>query len=256
MIKFYHDNLLWADSTTITASDEDGFFPASNLADTRRTKVFRSTAISSSIVIDTISTEEVDSILLVPNSKTGWGFTSPILVSANPTNTWGSPAYSTSIISSEIDQEHDFAFKSITQQSYRFWRFTFDGTPYPEVSKIFLGLEQSIGTRSISFGWQYQDEDNSIISTNRYGQKFIDVINRQKKFNFQFENLSKTEVDDFFSLYDHVGKTLPFFVRIGCDGMINNKNRFAGMVFFEAIPVITNSFYGRYSMECQLSEAM
>lgn len=255
MIKFYHYNLIQQSNTVISDPNANALFPLTNLSDSRTTKVYRSTTPSTSIVFDFISAEEVDSILIIPNQMQSWGFYGSVTIEANPTNVWSSPAFSTTLLPSEIDQEHLFAAKEWVAQEYRFWRITATGTNYVEFSKIFLGKKQTIGNRSISFNWQYQDGDNSIITTNRYGQRFADIVNRQKRFSFQFELLNKSEIDDFFSIYDYCGKYKPFFVRIGCDTMINNPNRFAGYVFFEDMPVITNSFWGRYNLEATLVEA-
>lgn len=256
MIKFYHFNLVDQPTTNISCSNENALFPLTNLADHRSTKVFRSTSSSTSVVFDFISAEEVDSIVLIPNLMTSWGFTGSITIEANSTNVWTSPAFSTTLTPAEVDQEHLIAHKEWVAQEYRFWRISASSAGYVELSKIFLGKKQTIGTRSISFNWQYQDADNSIVTINRYGQRFIDIINRQKRFSFQFELLNKDEIDDFFSIYDVCGKYKPFFVRIGCDTMINNPNRFAGHMFFEDMPVVTNTAWGRYNLEATLIEAI
>jgi hypothetical protein len=260
MISFYHVNLVNQIQTVITAGDENSFFPASNIADDRRTKVYRSNGVSDSIVFDFSSIEGVDSILIVPHIINGFGFSDPVTVEANATDSWGAPAFSTTITSSEIDQSHNIAIKEFTEESYRFWRLTFSSGSYVEVANVFIGKQKLIGTspanRSISLGWSYQSGDRSTIQENRYGQKFIDEIARQKAFTFQFEILSKDELDDFLEMYDRNGKTIPFYVRIGCDNMINNKNRFSGLVYFEEMPEIINNSFGRYDLQVTLREAM
>lgn len=256
MIKFYDYNLVTQPGTIITDPNQNALFPVSNLSDQRTTKIYRSTTDTTKIVFDFISAEEVDTIILVPNHMTGWGFYGDVLLEANPTDEWSSPAFSGVLDNTEIDQAHQFAVTELAAvQEYRFWRLSFTGTNYVEVAKVFIGKKQTVGTRSISFGWQYSDEDNSIVTSNRYGQRFVDVINRQKKLSFQFEQLSKNELDDFLSIYDYCGKSKCFFIRIGCDTMINNPNRFAGYVYFESIPSISNTTWGRYALSVSLVEA-
>lgn len=255
-VKFYNYNLVDQPSTVITASSENAFFPVSNLKDDRRTKVFRSTAASCTLVFDFITAESVDSILLVPHITYGWGFNSSTIVEANTTNTWGSPAFSTTIGPSEIDQEHMVAVKEFTAQTYRFWRLTFTGTSYVEISKLFIGAKQLIGTgKSIDYNWQYVSADNSIIQLNRYGQKFIDVLPEQKRIAFSISNMTITQVDSFFAIYDYSKKTKPFFFYIDCV-ILNNNKRLLGYFYFDEKPALTNPFHALWSTQATLSEAM
>jgi len=255
-LKFYNYNLVNQSSTVITPSTENAFFPASNLKDDRRSKVFRSTGASVNIVFDFQSTEDVDSILLVPHGTNGWGIDTPITVEANATNTWGSPAYSTTITSSDLDSEHEIAIKEITTQSYRYWRIVATGTSYVEISKIFIGQKQLIGTgKSPDYNWQFIDNDNSIIQLNRYGQKFIDELPDQKRIAFVLSNMTMDQVDDFFSVYDYNRKIKPFFMYIDCD-ILNNNKRFAGYFYFDEKPAITNPFHALYTANCSVSEGL
>lgn len=256
-LNFYYYNLAQQSATVLAASETNAFFPVNNIKDARRTKVYRSNTGACNVVFDFITIEEVDSIVLIPHTILGFGINTPITVEANATNTWGSPAFSTTITSSELDTAHEIAIKNISpSQSYRFWRLSFTGTGFCEVGKVFFGLKHILGQgRSVDYGWSYQDSSNSIITLNRYGQRFVDEFNRQKKFSFTLSNLSKTEVDDFFEIYDYNGITRPFFIQLGCDTIINNTNRFAGYVYFDDIPAVINTFHARYTIQLSLSEA-
>jgi hypothetical protein len=72
----------------------------------------------------------------------------------------------------------------------------------------------------------------------------------------QLSLLSKTQLEQIFELYDNNSTTKPFFVSLGDDVMITDHRRFSGMVFFNSIPTITNTSFGRYSISMQLEEAM
>jgi hypothetical protein len=255
-LSFWYGNLIKSPAV-LSASENNAFFPVKNIQDDRATKVYRSNTSSCSVVFDLQTIEEVDSIILIPHPILGWGITNPITIEANATNNWLSPAFADSIGASEIDLVHQIAIKEIQEQSFRFWRLSFLGGSFCEVGKVFIGKKHILGNgRSVDYGWSYQDASNSSIVTNRYGQRFIDEANKQKVFSFNLSNLSRNEVDDFFEIYDFCGITKPFFVRIGCETMINNRNRFSGYVFLNDKPVVVNNSFARYSMQVSLSEAL
>lgn len=256
-IKFWNYNLVTQTQTVITATNENALFPASNLKDSRRTKVFRSTANSCNIVFDMITTETVNSIVLVPHSSNGWGINTPITVEGNATNTWGAPSFSTTI-TTELDQIHEIAVKEFADQSYRFWRLSFTGTTICEVSKVFIGALQEIGSsRTMDYGWQYIQDDLSIVSTNRYGQKFVDLIDDQKKMIFDINLMTKDEFDDYLTVYDYNRKSRPFFFKVDSTNAItNNDNRISGYFFFESMPVITNPAHALWNTSVVISEGL
>lgn len=246
----YSDNLV--NQSTITASSENALFPVSNLKDYRRSKVYRSTSNTASVVLDFNETSEISSFLIAPDKRNGFGI-STITLEFNGTNSWSSPAHTEVVtFSTELGLGiHDF-----NTVSYRFCRIVMTSTlGYCELSKIFIGKALNIG-RSINFGWSYKDEELSQSRVNRYGQKFTDIITRQKVINAAMSLLDKDQLDEFFKVYDTCGESKPFWVKIGCDNMINDNRRFSGPVFFNDIPVITNSSFGRYGLSMSLREAM
>jgi len=252
-IKFYSYNLL--DRAALTPSTENALFPAENVQDFRRTKCFRSTTNSDNLIIDFGETSDVDSVFLVNNSVSGWGL-STVGIEMNATANFTTPAYSNTLTFSEAHGVGYTEFAST--QNYRFMRLVLTSSlGYCELSNLFVGKMISLsGDRSINYGWSYQSKDNSRNTENRYGQKFSDVVNRQRVINFTISNLDKDHLDQIFEIYDDKGVTKPFFLRIGCDEMINEKRRFSGMVYFNSIPTITNRFFNNYTLSMQLEEAM
>jgi hypothetical protein len=247
---FYSGNLV--DTATITPSTVNLNFPVSNIVDPRRTKVFRSTSNTSSLVMDFSETSEIDSVFLVDEPRNGFGISSVNLL-LNATSDFTSPAHTEAIT---LSPTHGVGFKKFIQQDYRFAKLELTSTlGYCELSKIFIGKAIDLG-RGPNFNWSYQDKDISTIKENRYGQRFVDVITRQKQFNINMNLLNKDQMDKIFQIYDEKSNTKPFFVSIGCSTMINDINRFAGMVYLNAVPTITNTSFGRYSLSMQLEEAM
>jgi len=251
-IKFYSGNLV--DQATITASTENALFPLSNLKDPRRTKVYRSTTNSDEIVFDFQETSEINSCFLVDNPFDGFGV-STLLLQMNGTNSWGSPAATESLA---IDTQFGMGLNDFTTtHSYRFARLVATSSlSYCEISKLFIGKSiDLLNGKSINYGWNIVYKDNSRTVENRYGQRFTDVINRQKQINISLSNLSKDQLDQIFEINDDKGTSKPFFVRIGCTPMINNVERFSGMVYLSSAPQITNTFFNNYSLSMTLEEA-
>jgi hypothetical protein len=247
---FYSNNLI--DNSTITASTENLNFPPSNLKDPRRTKVFRTLSNSDTLVLDFQETSEIDSIFIVDEPRNGFGI-STLSFDLNATSNFTSPAYSNNLTFSTT---HGVGFKSFPIQNYRFCRLSLTSTlGYCELSKVFIGKAIDLG-KGPNFSWSYQDKDLSIVKENRYGQRFVDIITRQKQVNMAFSLLNKDQLDKIFQIYDEKSTTKPFFFSVGCSTMINDPNRFAGMVYLSSVPVITNTSFGRYSLSMTLEEAM
>jgi hypothetical protein len=251
MISFYIDNLI--DKATLTPSSVNAQFPANNLKDSRRTKVFRTNNFSDNLVIDFQETSSVDSFIIMDNWKDGFGV-STLSLQLNPVDNWATPLFQTPITYSI---KHGISINEFTPVSGRFARLVMSSTlDYCELSKIFIGKKLTIGNdRSINFGWTYVDNDLSSKASNRYGQLFFDKNTRQKQFNISFSLLTKDAMDDIFQIYDKMGETKPFYVSIGCDNMNNEKERFQGMVYMNSIPTITNTNFNRYSLSMSLIEA-
>lgn len=249
-LKFFTGNLI--DNATFTASSQNLNFPPSNLNDPRRTKVFRTLNNTDTLILDFQETSEIDSIFIVDEPRNGFGI-STLALDLNATSNFTSPSYSDTLTFSTV---HGVGFKSFTQQDYRFARLSLTSTlGYCELSKVFIGKELALG-KGPSFGWSYQDKDLSTVKENRYGQRFVDVITRQKQVNISLSLLEKDQLDKIFKIYDENSNTKPFFVSIGCVNMINDPNRFAGMVYLNSVPVITNTSFGRYSLSMTLEEAL
>jgi hypothetical protein len=248
--EIYHENLI--DQSTITASSENLLFPLSNIKDPRRSKVYRSILNSDNIVIDFNETSEVDSFIIVADKRNGFGF-STISLEFNATDEWTSPAATESIT---FSTQFGIGINEFTTtHSYRFCRIVLTSSlGYCELSKVFLGKKMNLG-RSINFGWTIKDNELSTKQSNRYGQIFTDIILRQKIINCALSYLDKDKLDKVNSLLDSKGETKPFFVKIGCDNMVNDYNRFSGMVYLNDVPTISNQYFNKYNMSMTLNEA-
>lgn len=250
MITLYSNNLV--DQATLTASSENLLFPLSNIQDSRRTKVFRSLANDTSIVFDLMETSEIDSFLIVSNPRSGFGV-STITIEANGTDSWATPAFTTTMT---FSTKHGVGLKELDAAiNYRFVRMVFTSTlGYSEVANLFIG-KKIVPSRGINYNWTFRDEDQSSVKENRYGQKFVDLIGRQRLFNALIQNLDDENLNLLLDITDRKGKVYPFFVKIGCQAAMSDPYRFIAMVFFTTIPTNTNRHYNNWGFPLQLEEA-
>ena len=252
-IQFLANNLI--DAAALTPSTVNAQYPIANVNDDRRTKTFRSTSNSDNIVIDFGTSESVDSFGIVDNWQNGFGI-STLTVEANGTDSWGAPAFTTSIT---LDADFGVGIKSFASQSYRFWRIVMTSTlGYCEIANMFLGAADKIVTNGVSYNWSYRNRDLSRKSTNRYGQLFIDDISTQKELsNLQFQIMDKGEMDVIFNAYDSNRTVKPIFVYfpLETDSLSNNDDRYNGMYYFRSEPSFNNINSGYYNTALNLREA-
>lgn len=247
--EIYSNNLIY--QSKITASTQNAQFPLNNILDPRTSKVFRTTASTGSIVFDFNETSEVDSFFIVGDKRNGLGVHT-ITLEFNHLNEWTAPA---ATVSALIDAEYNSGFVEFPVKEYRFCRMVMTSTlSYCEIANIFLGNKLNLG-RSINFNWSIRDNELSTKQTNRYGQVFSDIIGKQRTVNAGLSLLDKDMLDKINYMIDFYGETRPFFVRIGCDNMVNNNLRFSGFYYFNDIPQISNPSFGRYNLSMTLVEA-
>jgi hypothetical protein len=251
MIKFYYNNLL--DDAGLDPTSENAQFPASNIQDNRRTKVFRSTSNEDDLVLDFGANEDIDSFFIVDNHQDGFGI-SDLTIKLNSTTSFATP-----LATHEIDLNNKFGqgFKKFNSVSARYMKMELDSTlGYCELANFFIGKElELIDGKSINFGWTHQDRELINKSFNRNGQQFSDLIGTQKVFNVSFTNLTKDQLEQLDNMYDQCGTFKPFFVRIGCPDITNQLERYSGMVYLSNKPTKTNTFFNRYGLSMEMVEA-
>lgn len=247
--EIYSDNLIY--QSIITVSSENALFPVSNILDPRTSKVYRSTLPSANIIFDFGETSEIDSFFIVGDKRNGLGVHT-ITLEFNHANEWSNPPETQAIT---IDAAFNAGVTEFTKKSYRFCRMVMTSTlSYVEIANIFIGKKLDIG-RSINFNWSIKENELSQKQTNRYGQIFSDIIGRQRQINASMSFLDKDQLDKINSVIDYYGETKPFFIKIGCDNMVNNFLRFSGMFYFSDIPQVSNPYFNKYNMSFSFIEA-
>lgn len=244
MIKFLANNL--AETSTLTASTVNASFPVDNIKEDFRTKVWRSTSNTDTVIFDLGSIEPVDYLAIVDNWKDGFGI-STLTIEANATSNFSSPSFTTTL---SFNATHGVGIKSITEQSFRYWRFVCTSTlGYCELANVFIGKAVDIATNGIAYNWSYSNKDIKKQSTSRDGQEFIDVIGTRKELNeLKLKVMNTTELDQIFEVFDNRGTTKPLFIDFSDPGanLINDTDRLNGLYKFTddiETPNISSGFW-------------
>jgi hypothetical protein len=205
--KFYANNLIY--SATITASTTNANYPASNIKSDFRTKVWRSTSNSDNVVFDFGQAVEIDSICVMDNWQSGFGFTA-MTIEANATNTWGAPAFTTTLTKDDV---WGVGIKEITAQTYRYWRLVLTSTlGYCEIANLFIGKRTEFTTNGLSYGYSFSNQDLLVKSNTVYGQEFFDDYGTTKEMTgISLSSLNVTELEKVLEVSDYCRTTRPFF---------------------------------------------
>jgi hypothetical protein len=251
--KFYFNNLV--PEAIVNPSTENALFPASNILDDRRTKVFRSTTNSDHVYFDFGAAESIDSFVAVGHTLNGFGY-STVSLELNNVATWTSGALAT--ISVTIDTLNDIAHGSlVTPVNARYAKLIMTSTlGYCEVSKIFIGRMEEIGTNDLAYPLKFQMNNLGIVSKNRLGQKFFDSIASQKQFSGSIDAMTNDEVDVIYDLANQCSFDAPFFIRIEDASVFNDNDRVAGYYYLKDDPVFTYTQGGFWSTALNLEEGM
>lgn len=251
MIRFYVYNEI--ENGVLTASSENASFPLENLKDGRRTKVYRSNSNSDHIILDMGGFKPIDSFCMVDHTLHGFNLAS-LTLELNSTNNWTSPALSIPIT---IDYENGIAlYEFATPVSYRYARLVMTSTSgYCELSKVFIGLRSTYAEVDFSYPLNFQINDLSTVTKNRYGQRFIDEVATQRVIKAKIDYIPKANIDDFLDWLGIVSNTRPFFINFDNGQMANNVNRFNGYYYLGSEPSLTLTTGNYWSLDLTLEEA-
>lgn len=252
--KFYFNNLI--EEATLTPSTVNALFPVANLKDVRRTKVFRSTANTSHIYFDFGAAEPIDSIVLVGHTLNGLGITSASL-ELNAVATWtvGAPV----TIAITLDNINNIGHgKHTAVVNYRYAKLVMTSTlGYCELSKVFIGTARDIGaTQDFAYPLNVSMDNLATISKNRFGQKFIDEVSTQKKFQGDLKTLTNEEIETVYDLVTECSVTKPFFMRLEGVDVFTETNRVNGYYYLKNEPNFKYTSGGFWDCNLDLEEGM
>lgn len=235
-ITFLTNNLALDADVSVLSGGENSQFPLSNIQHTHTTKVFRSTSNTSEILIDLHVTTLIDSFAMVGSTTEGIGVTTVTLYASATTDFSGSTP-----ITIDISPDHNFGFKLFDAGgSYRFWKISMSATAgYCELSKIYLGPKTQLIDNTLSGPtFSYSRKDNSKISVNSYGQRFIDMGNTLDTLSGTVKYADSSEFDTLNNIYRDHGESTPLWFITDPDGTICTDSEFLFSGYF----YITKSF--------------
>lgn len=251
MIKFYVYNEI--DNGVLTASTENATFPLSNLKDPRRTKTYRSNTNSDSVVLDMGGFKPIDSFFMVDHTFNGFNLAT-LTLEFNSTNVWTSPALSIPITIDYINGVALYDFP--TPVTYRFCRFVMSSVSgFCELPKLFLGLRSTYSFVDFSYPLNFQINDLSTVTKNRYGQKFIDEVGTQRNIRANIDYIPKDDIDDFLEWLTVVSITKPFFINFDNGQMSTDINKFNGYYFLNGEPSLQFNSGLYWNLSMNLEEA-
>jgi hypothetical protein len=242
------------DTALITPNDENSQFPVLNLKDYRRSKVFRSLTNHSEIIFDFGEAVDINSFMVVSNPKLGFGF-SQIKIELNVANGWATPLVSQIVVTDDQFQVGSFEF----DQTYnvRYARIVLDNASqsFCELANIFIGMYQDLGVIDFDYPLEYKNRTNVEVSRNRYNQKFMDKINKQKFIGGSLKNLTKEEMESVFEIIDYADTVKPVWLRIDSDNIAVNPNRLNGCFFLQSSPSPKFNVGNFWSVDLDFEEA-
>jgi len=250
MISLYHNNL--AKTAALIPSSENAQFPAENIKDNFRTKVWRSLTNSDNLILDLGTIETIQAFGIVDNWRDGFGITS-LTLEANASTDFSSPAFTQAIT---LDTEFGVAvIEFATPQTFRYWRLVATSTlGFCELANVFLG---TIKKFNFDFNWTHRSKDLRRETKNKYEQEFVDQFGTRTELrNLELAVMDKDELEDFLDVLDLVGATQPLFFEF-CDDTqsVNNQpNRYNGQYKLINVPADTNFSAGFYSASIDLKE--
>lgn len=222
-ISFLSENLVDSSVLSLTTGSENAQFALENIKNEATAVKFRSQENNVVLVIDLQQTRNIDTFAIHGDTNTSLGLTSVSFKTSLTTDFTSSTA-----INVPISAEFLLGYVYLTTPvSHRFVEVTLTGTgSFVEVSNIFVGerielLQQNLSISSFSYGF----EDQSRVSSNSYGQKFIDKRNKIKQLGGNIEFCIKSEQETLDDMFLRHGESLPIWMIVDKEGdSINDGN--------------------------------
>jgi hypothetical protein len=228
-MKLMNTNYCTEDATVITASSENTNFPASNLKHPFRSKRWRSTASTSeSVVFDLVTTEAVDSVVILWPKEDGIRLSDSAVVKiqANATNVWTSPAVNQTLTINDVYMVASHYFS--TDQSYRYWRVVVQdpGNAYGCVELGVVWIGKSLAIDNAQNGFKAALTDLSKSSKTDFGHVYVDQYPQLMQIDFSYQYLDYSVVQILEDAYRQNGNSKPVMLVLDAEGSVFDKDHF------------------------------
>lgn len=254
-LTFLTDNLVLNSDVSVLTGGENAQYPVKNIKHEHTTQTFRSTSNTSEILVDLKATESIDAFAMVGSTVDGVGVTTVTLYGSGTTD-----FSSSTPITVDISHEHNFGFKLFDAGSYRFWKLELTNTAgYCELSNIYLGSKTQLIENNLSIGtFRYEQADNASVSTNSYGQRFIDKLNTLTSLSGTIKSALSSEFELLNQIYTRHGETEPLWVIADPEGNLSSGSEylFSGYFYFDRAFTWKSSGPNLYDVNINLGEAV
>jgi len=254
-------NYAWQAQTEILTTSSSNEFPASNLKNFLRSKIFRTSSITGDqgVVFDIKTIEEIDSIVVLPNPLSGFKFSPAVelKVQASATNLWVAPPFEETLVIDEPTQIASLFL--LAPESYRFWRISmtdpFNAYGYFELGKVILGRKTDFA-RVPSIGFSLNTVDLSKIESTPYGHKYFDIYPNIKSLDVELNLMTDTDVYKWLDSFYRVGRVSPVLISLDSQEGIFDKNRFVIYGTYENNMAHEHVVRNRFNMPLVIGEML
>lgn len=222
-ITFLSDNLFDNATISLTTGTENAQFPLVNLQNDSPSVKFRGIGNTTVILIDLLTTQDITYVAVAADPANSFLITSATFKTSVTTDFSLSTMYTV-----DLSNDQGIGFKTIPEVNHRYVQLTLTGTGgFTELGKVFIGEAINIPQNSLSISsFAYGYADRSIIKENRYGQKFIDLINTVKSISGDIEFCTKDEQETIDNmLLDH-GQSHPLWIIVDENSEAFNEGNF------------------------------
>jgi len=254
-ITFLSENYALTSNLTLDTGTENAQFPLSNLKNEKTVKKFRSVGNAVVIVFDLLQTRDIEAVALAGDATGQFGITSASFKTSVTLDFSGSPVNSIG-----ISTEQNMGYSIIAEVSHRYVELTLTGTgSYVEVGSVYIGPKINLQSNNLSIGsFGYGYDDNSVVSENRYGTKFIDKLPLRKTLVGSIEYATKAEQETLDDMFIFLGKTNPLWVIIDEDGNGMNEGEYKLSIYsyLTEVPSWRASGGQHYSTQLKLEQVI
>ncbi len=211
-MRVFYNNLIDAAGVAITASSYHAAFPPANIAQEHRSNPWRTgtATAAESVVIDLGSAQAVTTVILLDHTLTAGD--TLIKLEAHTSNTWGAPAFSTS-----LTWAADLISKVFSQESYRWWRISFTKSAAGQtrdIGRVFLGTYYQSTDQPDYDGFKRKRVDPSATIRTVGQQTYADQRSKYRNIDLKFSDIPKAQADSFDTVFDAVGMHTSFFIQV------------------------------------------
>lgn len=207
-VKFLSENHFDNATLSLTTGTANAQFPLANLQNDSPSVKFRSTGVTAVVEIDLLTARDIDVVAIAGDPVGTLGVSTATFKTSATTDFTLSP-----VNTIDLSSEEGIGYKFITEVNHRYVELTLTAASFVELGKVFVGKAIDISNNGLAIGsFAYGRVDRSRIRQNRYGQKFIDALNKQKRIGGTIEYANQAEQSTLDDMFIRHGQSLPLWM--------------------------------------------